>query len=224
MIELSDSCMNLLTEFNSPGSGGRCCNGRNPIDCKELFFEVSKTDSYVPIIIVSQFYRGLDFSEYDKIVFSNIVEGACIGTNGATAILRKFSRQWTRGLLKIVTNKNEVYYGNRGIILDSRYNPLLVVLKDYISTDANKKVIISPSVFLNPGTLNNYIISKGVPFFLIDSPTTKVEITDPSQYITSIKEVHIADTTNEALNDLLIEHMEEILDCNDLRDRSRQLD
>ena len=139
-------------------------------------------------------------------------------------------------LQKITTSKDEVYYGGKGIIFDESYAPLLLCTlaarKAYTEESSNNMVYyrpvchVSPKVFLESDKLiNKGIIKKLIPFYTskeVSFPNYKFGVNPESKkvkvvvdnfdkfFIEPIKPTPSA-TTNDALNECLIDNMDDIM-------------
>ena len=139
-------------------------------------------------------------------------------------------------LQKITTNKGEVYYGGKGIIFDESYAPLLLCTltarKVHTEKGGNSMVYyrpvchVSPKVFLESDKLiNKGIIKKLIPFYTSEevrfpdcmfgvnpeSKKVKVVVDNFDKFfIEPIKPTPSA-TTNDALNECLIDNMDDIM-------------
>lgn len=141
-------------------------------------------------------------------------------------------------LQKIITNKGEVYYGGKGIIFDESYTPLLLCTltarSGHTGDNDNTMVYyrpvchVSPKVFLEPDKLvNKGIIKKLIPCytskdvnsplgnyrFISDLEDKKVQVIVDNFdkfFVEPIKPTPSA-TTNDALNECLIDNMDDIM-------------
>ena len=139
-------------------------------------------------------------------------------------------------LQKITTSKDEVYYGGKGIIFDENYTPLLLCTlaarKVHTEESGNSMVYyrpvchVSPKVFLESDKLiNKGIIKKLIPFYTSEevrfpdcmfgvnpeSKKVKVVVDNFDKFfIEPIKPTPSA-TTNDALNECLIDNMDDIM-------------
>ena len=139
-------------------------------------------------------------------------------------------------LQKITTNKGEVYYGGKGIIFDGSYAPLLlctltarkVYTEEYGYSMVYYRPVchISPKVFLESDKLiNKGIIKKLIPFYTskeVSFPNYRFGVNPESKkvkvvvdnfdkfFIEPIKPTPSA-TTNDALNECLIDNMDDIM-------------
>ena len=139
-------------------------------------------------------------------------------------------------LQKITTNKGEVYYGGKGIIFDESYAPLLLCTlaarKVHTEESGNSMVYyrpvchVSPKVFLESDKLiNKGIIKKLIPFYTSEevrfpdcmfgvnpeSKKVKVVVDNFDKFfIEPIKPTPSA-ITNDALNECLIDNMDDIM-------------
>lgn len=139
-------------------------------------------------------------------------------------------------LQKITTSKGEVYYGGKGIIFDESYAPLLLCTltarKVHTEEGGDSMVYyrpvchVSPKVFLESDKLiNKGIIKKLIPFYTskeVSFPNYKFGVNPESKkvkvvvdnfdkfFIEPIKPTPSA-TTNDALNECLIDNMDDIM-------------
>ena len=158
-------------------------------------------------------------------------------TRTADSIVNIFFSRTTfnQRLQKVTTNKGEVYYGGKGIILDKDFNILL------LCTIACRKIEhggrqmmsyykpmihISPQVFLrNEGLINKSILKKIVPFYIshnIDGINTRdyfwdgipegtkpqVLIDDVNRFIEYPVKPSPQKCSDDVLNQLLIDNAE----------------
>lgn len=145
---------------------------------------------------------------------------------------------YDKRLQKITTNKGEVYYGGKGIIFDESYAPLLLCTltarKVHTEEGGNSMVYyrpvchISPKVFLESNKLiNKGIIKKLIPYYTSNDiyfPTNNYRFSSNPEdrkvkvivdnfdkfFIEPIKPTPSA-TTNDALNECLIDNIEDIM-------------
>lgn len=83
--------------------------------------------------------------------------------------------QWRDRLMKVIMPNGEIYYINKGIILDKDMNPIIVYTWDYNITDKsydNPKVYINPIVFTKIDLpLYKDIINKFIPVLMTEEFT-----------------------------------------------------
>ena len=139
-------------------------------------------------------------------------------------------------LQKITTSKDEVYYGGKGIIFDESYAPLLlctIAARKVHTEESGDSMVyyrpvchVSPKVFLESDKLiNKGIIKKLIPFYTSEevrfpdcmfgvnpeSKKVKVVVDNFDKFfIEPIKPTPSA-TTNDALNECLIDNMDDIM-------------
>ena len=144
--------------------------------------------------------------------------------------------RYSERLQKITTSKGEVYYGGKGIIFDESYAPLLLCTltarKVHTEEGGDNMVYyrpvchVSPKVFLESDKLiNKGIIKKLIPFYTsreVSLPDYKFGVNPESKkvkvvvdnfdkfFIEPIKPTPSA-TTNDALNECLIDNMDDIM-------------
>lgn len=157
----------------------------------------------------------------------------------ADSIINEFSKvNFNTRLQKVTTNKGEVYYGGKGIILNKDFKPLILCSmlcrKDEFRSneymDYYKPIIrVSPEVFLNEtGLINKTIIKKIIPFYLThiiptiysrnrfrdklaDGRKPQILIEDISRFIETPALPNPDTCSNEALNKLLLDHIDDVL-------------
>lgn len=150
-----------------------------------------------------------------------------------------FSRvSFSRRLQKVTTNKGEVYYGGRGIIFDGNFKPLILCSmlcrKEECRSNEYmgyyKPIIrVSPEVFLNETSLiNKTILKKIIPYYLTHSipyintaarfrnslprdAKPQILIEDFSKFIETPTLPNPSTCSNEALNKLLLDNINDIL-------------
>lgn len=138
---------------------------------------------------------------------------------------------------KIVTTKDNIYYGGKGILLDSDFSPLFIctIIARKVKENNQNYLLyyrpichINPKVFLDPNNLvNKGIIKKLIPFFAseevlfpedinkvryaLESRKVKVVVDNfDSLFIRPVKPTPSA-CSNEALNQCLVDNIEDIL-------------
>ena len=157
----------------------------------------------------------------------------------ANAIFKTFQMNDNRDrLMKITTNTGEVYYGGNGYILDKDYNLLILytlhgVMEDRILYYKTGRIYVNPKVFVSNGLIEKSIIKTVIPAFVQEGimvDTINIAIRNQNGFVQVIKplpEIVVADVTdrfivkpkkptpstfsNEAMNDYLLEHLDEVV-------------
>lgn len=138
-------------------------------------------------------------------------------------------------LQKITTSKGEVYYGGKGIIFDESYAPLLLctLTARKVHTEGGDNMVyyrpvchVSPKVFLESDKLiNKGIIKKLIPFYTSEevslpnrmfgvnpeSKKVKVVVDNFDKFFIEPTKPTPSATTNDALNECLIDNMDDIM-------------
>lgn len=123
----------------------------------------------------------------------------------ANSIFRLFqSMRDSDRLLKVITNKGEVYYGNKGLILDKDFNILfLTTIQGSIHENrlvyTKARVYIHPKVFGSEGLLEKGLIKTVIPAFT----TTGVETSMPRTVDNRINYYVTEKTTNGEIRRLV---------------------
>lgn len=147
--------------------------------------DVSSDEIEVPVFaksaVESVVRDKLEFpyvSHVNKIIIPMYVNTYTQLRRTADCIVREFfsGLNFNKRLQKIITNKGEVYYGNKGIILDKDFNILLLCTlacrrmeyRDRQVMSYYKPIIhVSPQVFLrSEGLIEKSILKKIIPFYV----------------------------------------------------------
>lgn len=220
---------------------GDALNGSIALDRNNVFNKLCVIDLTGDTIEVPVFAKTvvedtiINSSSTTKVVLPLYSNSNTYNRRTADSIIRSFfiRGNLTERLQKVVTNKNEVYYGMRGIILDEHFNPLIMAT---ISLDRESKmykkvtIYIHPEVFLNTnGLIHKSIIKKIIPFYisynedlsyrgrrayyrLESSVRPQVVIEDAAKkFIQSPNRPSPQSCTDDKLNQLMIENIDEIL-------------
>lgn len=143
---------------------------------------------------------------------------------------------YDKRLQKITTSKGEVYYGGKGIIFDESYTPLLLctLTARSVHTEDNGNTMVyyrpvchvSPKVFLESNKLiNKGIIKKLIPFYTSrevffpnykfgvnpESKKVKVVVDNFDKFFIEPIKPTPSTTTNDALNECLIDNIDDIM-------------
>lgn len=154
---------------------------KNNLFNKYLVVDLSKDEIYIPEIVryyIEQIIK-IEVRENKKIynqVVMPLYENNFRETRRTfDAIIKAmFTSSYRNRLQRVTLSDNSVYFGCKGIILDSQFNPLLLAtsklnreIKDIEITAeySNRVLYVSPRVFEEPKTLiNKNIINKIIPY------------------------------------------------------------
>lgn len=227
-------------------SDNRILLEKNNVFSKMLVVDVSSDEIEVPVfaksdiedIIADKIEFGDNFNKV--IVPLYILQDYPMSKRTIDSVLDLFFRytQFEHGLVPIVTPKGDRYYGNKGIILDSEYKPVMflclkgrkVVENELVYMDYYKSVIyINPKLLLSPASsIEKSILKKVVPYFLtqgtenITSNNTfrnirlrdnipQIIIEDKSDLIISPVVPNSEECNSEVLNQVLIDNISDVL-------------
>lgn len=212
---------------------------------KMFVVDISSDEIEVPMfakalienLVTHNFSVGVD-TLFQKVVIPLYVNSYNQNRRTADSIINEFSRvDFDRRLQKVTTNKGEVYYGGRGIILDSDFKPLILCsilckkeeFRTFEYMDYYKPIVrVNPEVFLNEtGLINKTIIKKIIPFYLthnipvintrcifrdkLENRKPQILIEDSSRFIETPTLPNPSTCSNEALNKLLLDNIDEVL-------------
>lgn len=220
---------------------GDALNGNIALDRNNVFSKLCVIDLTGDTIEIPVFAKNvvedtiINSSSTTKVVLPLYSNSNTYNRRTADSIIRSFfiKGNLTERLQKVVTNKNEVYYGMKGIILDEHFNPLIMVT---ISLDRESKmykkvtIYIHPEVFLNTnGLIHKSIIKKIIPFYISynedlsyrsgrryyrveHSVRPQVVIEDAAKkFIQSPNRPSSQSFTDDKLNQLIIANIDEVL-------------
>lgn len=206
-----------------------------------LEVDLSKNDIEIPAFIKYDIYRlinGRGLSEGENTftgkVYMPIQYGYPHVAKTGNAIINTLFNISLDAFNKVSTTKG-IYYGNSGIILDSNFNVIFLATlnchkedTDILYTRAN--IYVHPKVFLEEKEiLHSCILKKLIPFYLEltvsksllgfsrDHPqydlTPQIIIKDVTSDFINIASVpNPQSTSNESINQFLIDHQEDIID------------
>lgn len=175
-----------------------------------------------------------------KVIISMYINGLPQSRGRADSIIMDFFKNVTFSdrLLKVITAKGEVYYGNKGLILDEDFNPLLMcslMCKKLEYMGEQRMSYYKPVVHVGPQVLsdNNKLINKSilkkiiplyishsispvcVPSYFVNNIPCNIKpqilISDMSKYIEEPVKPAPQKCSNEVLNQLLIDNIDEVL-------------
>lgn len=158
----------------------------------------------------------------------------------ASSIFKFFERETQTRLDKVVTNKGEVYYGGKGIILNAEFKVLALCVLEYNLKDGGElrilnklRVYIHPSVFLSNGLVEKGIIKTYIPSLIDEdiyyptwltsvgrvSASSKVEVTISDvtdKFIKTPVKPKVSEFTEENVNKFLLSKFDKICEISKL--------
>ena len=214
----------------------------NNVFSRSIIVDLNKDEIELPVIAIRHFEEAAGSSIIPSLSVEKVILPLYNNTYDQSrrtfdTIMAQFfaNTSYEDRLLKIITNKGEVYYGGKGIIFDGNYNPLLLcTLKARRVVTENEKYTayyrpvcyVSPRVFEEPNTIvNKGIIKKLIPFntshnmdfplglFRDKAEDKKVQVVIDNFDRFFIKPVKPNPSTcsNELLNQCLIDNIEDIM-------------
>ena len=175
---------------------------------------------------------------YNELIIPLYINNGGQNRRTADSIIIEFLKNtsYESRLKKSVTNKGEVYYGNRGCIFDKDMNPLIVTcLKcEKVDPPTNRTYFkyteailkVNPKVFLDQTTLiNKAIIKKIIPILATEdiyvdrrtgiegfSGKVRIEICDTNDMFFTPNVPSPNDCNNYLLNQILRDNISEVVD------------
>ena len=236
---------NTDTVTRSVVNGETTLNKHNAFN-RLYVIDVSSDEIEVPVFaksaIESVVRDKLEFpyvSHVNKIIIPMYVNTYTQLRRTADCIVREFFSgvNFDRRLQKIITNKGEVYYGNRGIILDKDFNILLLCTLACRRTEYRGRQVmsyykpiihVSPQVFLRSDSLiDKSILKKIIPFYVSQNISVSTNIgfvddipegTKPQILIDDVSkliETPVKPTpqkySDDALNQILVDNVNDVL-------------
>ena len=246
-----NTLMGVFREYDNTPIGN-VVNTETTLDNHNVFnrlfvIDVSSDEIEVPVfarsVVESEVRSKTEFpctTHTSKIVIPMYVNTYNQSRRTADSIVNDFFSRvnFSQRLQKVITNKGEVYYGGKGIILDKDFNILLLctlvcrkmehggrqVMSYY------KPVIhVSPQVFLrNEGLVEKSIFKKIIPFYVshdIDTVSThayfrsgipegtkpQILIDDVSKFIEKPIKPTPQECSDDVLNQLLVDNIDDVL-------------
>ena len=227
-------------------------NGETTLDNHNAFnrlfvIDVSSDEIEVPVFaksavesVVRDKLRLPYMSHVNKIIIPMYVNTYTQSRRTADSIVSEFFSRvnFNQRLQKVITNKGEVYYGGKGIILDKDFNILLLCTlacrrmkyKGIQVMSYYKPIIhVSPQVFLRgDGMIDKSILKKIIPFYVsqnIDSVYTnsgfisdipegtkpQILIDDVSKLIENPVKPTPQKYSDDMLNQILVDYADDVL-------------
>lgn len=246
-----NTLMRVFLEYGDTAVGD-VTNTETTLDNHNAFnrlfvIDVSSDEIEVPVFArsaVESVVRGnLEFpyiSHVSKIVIPMYVNTYNMATRTADNIVNIFFSRtsFNRRLQKVTTNKGEVYYGGKGIILDKDFNILFlctIVCKRMehrgrqVMSYYKPVIHVSPQVFLRgEGLIDKSILKKIIPFYVshnIDSVSTRayfrsdipegtkpqILIDDVSKFIENPVKPTPQRCSDDVLNQILADNADDVL-------------
>ena len=213
----------------------------NNVFNRSIIVDLNKDEIELPVIAIRHFEdlatSKSSSSHCEKVVFSLYNNSFSQTRRTFDSIMYQFfaGTSYNCRLLKITTNKGEVYYGGKGIIFDGNYNPLLLctlkarrVVKDNECYTAYYRPVcyVHPRVFTEPNTIvNKGIIKKLIPFYTshnmsfplgpfrdeAENKRVQVIVDDFDRFFIKPVKPKLSSCTNELLNQCLVDNIEDII-------------
>lgn len=189
--------------------------------------------------------RGSSFSSnvapvVEKVSIPLYTEHRPTSRRTASSIFKFFECETQTRIDKVVTNKGEVYYGGKGIILNSEFKVLALCVLEYNLEEEEElpvlnklKTYIHPSVFLSNGLVEKGIIKTYIPSLIeeniyyltwltsmrVASASSKVEViisdvTD--KFIKTPVKPKVSEFTEENVNKFLLSKSDKICEISKL--------
>ena len=219
----------------------------NKVFRKSLIIEVNNDEVEIPVIARAHFERIIeDALTYDKIMkvekivlplYDNAINDK---RRTFDSIIGQFFTgvEYGNRLQKITTDKGEVYYGGKGIILDEGYTPLLLCTLTakniHIDSNHSNMTYYRPICYINPKVvletdklINKGIVRKLIPFYtnnemIFPNENTSLFSSNPKDrkvkviidnfnrfFVEPIKPT-LSTCSDDALNKCLIDNIEDI--------------
>ena len=214
----------------------------NNVFSRSIIVDLNKDEIELPVIAIRHFEEAAGSSIIPSFSVEKVILPLYNNTYDQSrrtfdTIMAQFfaNTSYEGRLLKITTNKGEVYYGGKGIIFDGNYNPLLlctlkarrvVTEKEKYTAYYRPVCYVSPRVFEEPNTVvNKGIIKKLIPFYTshnMDFPLglfrdnaedkkVQVVIDNFDRFFVKPVKPNPSTCSNELLNQCLIDNIEDII-------------
>lgn len=220
---------------------------RNNVFGKLFVVNIAPDEIEVPIFVrpaIEEVVRNNlqypSISNIKKVIVPMYVNSYPQSRRTADSIITDFFTRvdFNQRLQKVTTNKGEVYYGGKGLILDKDFKPLLLcslVCKKMehrgrqIMSYYKPVVHVSPQVFLDGnGLISKSILKKVIPLYVShnilsvntpsyfrsdipDNTKPQILIDDVSGYIEEPIKPTPQKCSDEVLNQILIDNIDEVL-------------
>ncbi|QOR58319.1 hypothetical protein [uncultured phage cr106_1] len=221
---------------------GRSLSNYSENNIFERFIEVDLSGNSIecPVMCrvpIEQYLRNYTRETVEKVTVPLYTNNVPVPKRTASSIFKFFDTQAIDRLSKVTTNKGEIYYGGKGIILNSEFKVLVLCVCEYEQGENSGMTIpyicgyrayIHPSVFLSSGLVEKGIIKTYIPSIvdgriycydtsnalaLSNSLEVEVIISDVTdKFIKTPVKPKIESFTVENVNKFLLDNLDEI--CN----------
>lgn len=247
-----NTLMEVFLEYDDNTVVGDVTNAETALDNHNAFnklfvIDVSSDEIEVPVfarsVVESVVRDKLQFphiTHASKIVIPMYVNTYNKSMRTADSIVKTFFSRvsFSQRLQKVTTNKGEVYYGGKGIILDKDFNILLlctIVCKrmEYrgmqMMSYYKPMIHVSPQVFLRgEGLVDKSILKKIIPFYvshninIVDTHVyfrsdipegtkPQILIDDVSKFIENPAKPTPQKCSDDMLNQILVDNIDDVL-------------
>lgn len=142
-----------------------------------------------------------DINTTGFILSKNAYIGDPVTRRTFVTILKSFYSENAATLAKVETNKEDVYYGNKNIILDSTFTPLFVPAYslDLMNDTVKRVLLLNPVVLTRKDILCNNLRRDVLPYLASNMP---VVIRPLHDLVTKNAEVDFPHNINRSISDL----------------------
>jgi hypothetical protein len=193
-----------------------------------LRIEVNPEGCTIPLFIKPTVARLLIENGGNPFTLVVPLDYFCLNRNYTSTdpILKGFTRYRSSGILtKVCKSEEEFYYGGNGMIFDRDCSPLLLSTvkikydtERMVTLGTGVEIHLHPKVFIDTDSIiTKSLAKKGMCFFLtqfppgVENTQVRVVIDDSSEFVTKINHVDANDSTNDSLNLLLKDNIDEVL-------------
>ena len=205
-----NECFNSIVSDNIPSF-------ISPISdvCNKIFvLNVDPVSENIPTFGLNAYNNR--FLENKVAVGVRIIDGI-YNIRGADGLLKEaFKSSMHLSLKKFKSNKGEIYYAGKGLILDEDFNPILTFITN--STNDMFKCYIDPTVFTihAKSLIGKHIISKLIPYLVDNTVRCNYREYKCSIIIDKINYIQSASVpynfSNEDINKVALENIEDLYD------------
>lgn len=196
-------------------------------------YELKRSGCEIPTVIGALAGAELSSHEDDRIYVSPLFISTYYdykAVSGPEAIIKWFNKEREGRIIKILTDKGEIFYGNNGIILDKDFTPLclataVVHWDEEMGTYSIDKYIlhVHSKVFTDDNVaMNKALARKAIPYYLSNgvedfgwngrnNRPVEIRIGDCSEFIVKAKDYKEEKLDNATFTKVLQDNIDEVL-------------